>query len=802
MKIKQFISSTYKFCLLTILVLQVSLFSPAQSGETITDITSQFNNYQKQRFEEKLFVHTDKGFYVTGEIIWLKIYDVENEKYLPGNLSKLAYAELLDRNNKVILQGKISLNNGHGNGSFYLPVNTPSGNYTLRAYTSWMKNFSAEHFFQKNITVVNTRIANKTRETAGKNIQAAIFPEGGNLVLNIESKIAFKVTDESGKGVENYTGRLLDENNKVLQELNPYKFGMGSFLFTPAEGHRYRMEFIAADGRKTSSDLPQIYPVGAVIHLEKKNGHELGLSVQSTQSETKQVYLLIQSHKQLLSVKSQAVQNGKALFTIDPAGLGEGISTLTLLDQNKKPLCERLYFSQPHKQLLIAAQPDKNIYARRSKANLQISTTDETGSYIPSDVSLSVYRLDSLQTEEGIDISSYLWLGSELKGTVESAAWYFNKPDEEKEQALDNLLLTQGWRKFNWDAVWKQEKPAFQFLPEYNGHIITGRVVHTGTGEPGKKIAAYISAPGTKPVFSAIESDENGNLLFDVPDLVGTTNIIVQTNYKQDSLYRIDINSPFSNEFAQTTVPQFTETKSFAGTLNDLNINMQVQNIFTREQRNRVIASSIDTLPFFSPATTTYLLDNYTRFTTLEEVLLEYVTNIFVRKKNNVFATPLFDKLSNKYFESDPLVLLDGVPMFDMNKFMEYDPLKIRKLEMVNGRYFFGNTFFDGIMNWTTYKGELEGFELDPHAVAIDYEGLQLQREFYMPVYESAEQKNSHLPDFRTVLFWSPDILTGNTGKKQLAIYTSDLPGTYIAVLQGNTATGRSGSKTIQFEVK
>jgi hypothetical protein len=147
-------------------------------------------------------------------------------------------------------------------------------------------------------------------------------------------------------------------------------------------------------------------------------------------------------------------------------------------------------------------------------------------------------------------------------------------------------------------------------------------------------------------------------------------------------------------------------------------------------------------------------------------------------------------------------VLLDGVPVFDIDKLMNYDPLKIRKLDVVSRMYFLNNMFFEGVVNFTTYKGNLEGYELDPHATVIDYEGLQLQREFYAPVYDTREQAESRLPDFRNLLYWSPQIKTNNAGKQEVSFYSSDLPGKYAVVLQGLTADGKAGSQQIQFEVK
>lgn len=133
---------------------------------------------------------------------------------------------------------------------------------------------------------------------------------------------------------------------------------------------------------------------------------------------------------------------------------------------------------------------------------------------------------------------------------------------------------------------------------------------------------------------------------------------------------------------------------------------------------------------------------------------------------------------------------------------MEFDPLKIKKLEVVTKKFYSGNDVIEGIVSYTTYKGNLDGFQIDPNALVLEYEGLQLQREFYSPVYVTKEQEESRLPDFRNLLYWSPDIKTDEEGSSALDFYTSDRPGRYAVVVQGINSNGNAGSKVVYFTVK
>ncbi|HEV3251208.1 MAG TPA: hypothetical protein VGZ71_09675, partial [Puia sp.] len=128
-------------------------------------------------------------------------------------------------------------------------------------------------------------------------------------------------------------------------------------------------------------------------------------------------------------------------------------------------------------------------------------------------------------------------------------------------------------------------------------------------------------------------------------------------------------------------------------------------------------------------------------------------------------------------------------------------PLKIKKLEIVTREYYLGSMAASGIMSYTTYKGDLDGFQLDPSSLVLEYEGIQLKREFYSPIYETDNQIASRMPDFRNLLYWSPDIKTDARGKEQFSFYSSDQKGRYRVVLQGITSDGLAGSQTFTFEV-
>ncbi|WP_432328984.1 hypothetical protein ACRQ5D_11310 [Mucilaginibacter sp. P25] len=183
----------------------------------------------------------------------------------------------------------------------------------------------------------------------------------------------------------------------------------------------------------------------------------------------------------------------------------------------------------------------------------------------------------------------------------------------------------------------------------------------------------------------------------------------------------------------------------------------------------------------------------------MEEVLREYVKEVWVNRSQKRYHIKVLN--GNGFLDGDPLVMLDDVPVFNIDKVMGIDPLKVRKLEDVPYRYYWGPSVYEGILSFTTYKGDLGGVEIDPKAVVLDYEGLQLQREFYSPVYDTEQSVKNRLPDFRNLLYWGPDINTSAAGKNQLSFYTSDQTGKYIGIVQGVTLQGDIASQYFSFEV-
>jgi hypothetical protein len=603
-------------------------------------------------------------------------------------------------------------------------------------------------------------------------------------------------------------GVIVDQFNDTVLHFQPSHFGMGKFLFTPESGKNYHAIISFSDSSRLVKNLPEAYNSGYVMHLEDE-GNNLKISVASSGENTAEIYLIAQNNHIVVASQSAKTESGNAVFSINKNELQDGMARLTLFNENRQPLCERLYFKRPSKKLVISAKADKPVYNKRNPVSISLSTSDESSKLLPGNLSVSVYRLDSLHQPQQQNIFSYLWLTSGLKGYIQNPGYYFENDNAATNEALDNLLLTQGWRKFDWNNL--SRNSSFTYVPENQGHLITGKVTNEATGQPAPDVLVYLSVPGRRVQLYSCISDAQGLVHFNMNDFYGASQVVLQTNTTKDSIYRLQVFTPFSDEYAGGDMPRVTVSEESGDLLTAANLHMEIQNGYHLNDLQQTYPLLIDSLPFYQKPYKTYLLDNYTRFTTMEEVMREYVSEVNVVRKDKHYHFTTFNNAgfalqnlqpSERTMMSDPLVLLDGVPVFDVDKIIAYDPLKVKKLEVVAARYIWGPVRADGIVSYTTYKGDLPGFSLNPHDVILDYDGLQKQRIFYSPDYSTDKALQSRLPDFRDVLYWSPDINTNANGEGKISFFTGDVPGKYLVELQGISANGNAGSASFTFNVE
>jgi hypothetical protein len=770
----------------------------AQASDSLEAIGRQLQRYGQQTLVEKIYGHLDRPVYTARETMWFKLYVVDGTFHKPLKLSKVAYVEVLNAQRQPVVQTQIALHEATGHGAVILPAALPTGRYTVRAYTSWMKNFDPAFFFHTTISVINTFAASgpAVAPVTVPAYDVQFFPEGGQLVQGVPSRVAFRVVDAAGRG-QNATGTVRDGQGRAVGTFRTLRFGLGSFTFTPTTaGATYTADLQLSSGQKLTHTLPVVAAQGYVLQLTEAGPTQLRLRVVAKETGGTSRPLTLVGHSGQRIALAKALRpdaRGEAVFLLDKQALLPGISHFTVFNDQGQPVAERLYFRRP-RPLLVTVAADQAQYGPRKKVTLRLAVPANA---TPAQLSLAVYQLDSLAAgATPADISSVLSLTSDLKGTVESPGYYLRDSSQVGQEALDNLLLTHGWSRFRWSEVLAGRPPVLPYAPELNGSVVRGRVL-TKAGAPAPGIVTYLAAPNRAGRFYTSTSGPDGLVQFEPKDAYGPSRYVLQTNWQRDSTYRLALVSPFFEHYAAYPVSPLLLTPALTPELTRRHVQTQLQNTYYSRYQQYHLPPR-DTVALYGIPPAQYRLDDYIRFKSLEEVMREYVQGVSVRQRKDGLHLLVADQLHHSTFDDDPLVLLDGVPMFNVPQFMSFDPLRIRQVAVFTNRYFYGRQSYGGLLSFTTYQGDLQGFPLDARTLLTDYEGLSGQREFFAPRYEAAANT---LPDLRNLLHWQPNLTLAPGATQELDFFTSDQAGRYVVVVQGLAANGQAGSASTTFDV-
>ena len=326
-----------------------------------------------------------------------------------------------------------------------------------------------------------------------------------------------------------------------------------------------------------------------------------------------------------------------------------------------------------------------------------------------------------------------------------------------------------------------------EIYAERNGQVITGRIVSKSTGAPLNTIV-YLSIGGKKPKMLCKRSFE-GKFLFELPQYRDSANLVLLS---PGTDYQISID-PRSSQYNVDSIPGQNRS------LNSAEITSQIQQRHVSSQVNRAffIDSLLpadhllgDTSVFFGKADEAVNLDDYTRFNTMDEVFRELIKTVMVRKVGDTLHLHCLDvfETNPKFMDQDPLVLLDGIPIFNNKMLFAIDPLRIKRISVLARKFYNGPILAEGVVSIQTYTGDFAGIKLDENALVAEWSGTQVPLAFYCPNYSQDLQWS--MPDQRITLYWNPAISIRGSEQK-ISFYTGDIPGRYRVVACGMSKDGK-----------
>jgi|GEM_PF-3821616 len=444
------------------LVLMVNVNTYAQSDEKNNVLTDRLEKQNERLPQEKVHIHFDKTSYVVGDTIWFAGYIVNALKNTPAEHSRILYVELINSEHRIIKTLQLPVNTGFAAGDFTLPDSLGGGLYEVRAYTSWMKNFDNGFFFKKRISVMPVKVqaaAEKRTTNSGNHEEKPsvydvyFFPEGGQLVDGLASVTGFKAVAQNGEGVQ-ISGRLTDELNQPVLEFHSGYGGIGSFSFTPFSHNSYIAIVKLPDGSEKRFKLPEVKRSGYVLSAENSGADSLYIRLQATPdllNKENMTFIPLSNGMPLFYMQTK-FPDKQINITVPKSKLAGGILQLTLLNEQYEPVAERLVFNRYLHRVSINLIPLRPGYRKKEKIELVLQALDIFGKPVTGSFSMAVTHAGQVDTTEdsAITILSNLLLSADFPGDIAQPNYYFTQLSVAKEQELDQLMLTQKWRRFAW----------------------------------------------------------------------------------------------------------------------------------------------------------------------------------------------------------------------------------------------------------------------------------------------------------------------------------------------------------------
>jgi len=766
---------------------------------------------------EKVYLHTDNNYYTVGESLWYKAYSVYAYTNQLFDHSKILYVELISPESKIISRNITNLEGGLGHGDFILAdsLGVKPGTYQLRAYTNWMRNYGDDFVFKKEIQIItpnkenailakennNTKTGAKTKKENSKventaSVLIDFFPEGGSLVEEIISNVAFKATDSYGNPIE-IKGTIFDANDKPITLFKSIHDGMGKFIIQPEKNQKYYAKVITANNEEIKVPLPEVQKTGYTLSIntieEKKVVTIKTNAATLIQNPDADLTLICTTRGIAYFEGTQSLKDTKLSFILPEENFPEGIAQITLYDKLSRPQSERLVYIEKNNPINISLSTDKKQYTPKEKVNLNVSAKDKQGN--PLIANFSIAATDTNGINENLDntfnICSYFLMASDIKGKVHNPTYYFNNSNPARLFHLDLLLLTQGWRDF----VWKK-------FPNLNGNqnfkvekgiSITGKVENLfgTTAKENNQVQMVLLNNGASVMLNDT-TDVNGKFAFNNIVFKGTATMLLNTKNQKgknngelvlDSIY----NQPIAVDFKAYKPLNEEENKITQIQTNLRNKNM-LFNIPEANQLKDVIITAKK-----KKEDTTESRYGFADFTYIPNEKGPRFSNIFMLLQ---IAIPNVTASSNSVrfnrYNGPPIILVDGIET-DMDLLSSISTDDIAKIEAIKGpgAAVFGSQGANGaIIIYTKLgKGSTTSRKVF-HSIAMPINGYQNTRFFYSPDYSKPKTLENDQTDIRNTLYWNPYIQSDENGNATISYYNNEVNTTVNVNLEGITNNG------------
>lgn len=754
------------------------LVNAAQSQSTLDSSISVYSNKYEQ---EKVHIHFDKDTYLPGETVWMKAYLLSESK--PSYISKNIYFDWTDARGHLLLHSVSPVTEGTASSSFVIPDAVENGVVHVKAYTRWMLNFDDAFLYNKDIPVLT---ASNEFNVNPEKIRSAInfFAEGGDLVNGVNSILAFEALDQHGRPVI-INGVIKNSKNIILNSFHTTYNGMGAFSFTPVNGKEYQAFWKDESGESHTTPLPQAKPNGVVLHMVSYKNDQIHFTLERSVDAVSLNRLTVigMIDQKVVYKNNMNLVNYMADGSFSTASFPCGILQLTILDADLSPLAERVIFINNRKSY-------GKTQMRRELVNLNKRARNEISIEIPDSLStnLSISVTDGgFGLDSSNNIYSDLLLSGDLKGNINDAAAYLENSDNTNDR-LNLLLLTHGWRRFNWESVVSGKYPALKYLHDGDFLTLKGEIHGPSASlDTEDSIALLMISRDRKkhvlnlPVNADGKFNQRGLFFYDSVQVVYKFNHVSKLNNTSEiSLYSdlLPALSPAkANEpaYAWIKVPDVVLEKELNGNImetTDYSVLSQAMSYIVTPKPDVIKGTSETAAHYLS----TMFVDLHFPATLKEPVaragdgrLTSYSSNGASSLRNNTNISL-----------DGTLVAMDDLKSVSMKevlfiKFVPKSSPKALPTLAISSRQALAQS---SILESKT------GF-----AVITGYTPV---REFYAPRYTNEKIVDYPASDFRSTLYWNPSVRLDKSHRKvNLVFYNNDISNKFRVVVEGMNQDGK-----------
>ena len=762
------------------------------------DVNSLIMNYGDKYSPERVHIHYDKSSYAVGETIWYKVYMMN--ALVPAEETKNIYVDFIDDKGMPLLHATAPVVEGVTNGQFDIPADYKGKLIHVRAYSRWMLNFDTAFFYNKDIRIISK---NESSPVAKLTVIPTLnfFPEGGDAIVGIKNKIAFKANDQWGRPVK-ISGVILNSKGKVTDSIKVMHDGMGYFYLTPETGLNYSAKWKDEKGVEHTTALPSMKEMGASLEVTVAGTTrsffvDLSPAVAATMDSMHIVGTMYQ-HPVFNIAKSTA---GVIKGIVPTQNLPTGILTITLFDNHWNAIAERITYVK-NDDYFFTPQMEVQHWglSKRAKNELKISVPDS----IVSSLSIAVTDI-GIGGDSSSNIISDLLLSSELKGDIYNPAYYFSDNNDNVDQNLDLVMLTHGWRRFNWDEVLKNKPVKFLYARDTAYMTLSGTVAGASLIAPDATVVLMIKQKDKAGQISLVPVNSNGTFNDATTILFDTATVYYQFQKKEMKSASAQF---MTNRLAMYPVKGL---KNGIGFWSDTTGNYRqwhmadAANEFANKEKVKTLDAVVIKSKGKSPV---QLLDEkYSSglFSGGDSYQFDMMNDPFAKSAQDIFsylqgkvaglqistAGNIGDGPSISWRGGTPQIYLDEAPV-DAAFVSTMNVNDIAYVKVLRPPFFGGggNGANGAIAIYTRKGGDVKS-EPGKGLANNKVYGYTPIRQFYSPNYDKFNPENANT-DIRSTLYWNPAVqLSPQQPSTVVSFFNNDVSKAFKVVIEGMTKDGR-----------